>query len=61
MTAITQVQAPMFARKANIKTGQIPGNLAIWAAILAEMSEFTVMFIAAYLFPDQIARWATLK
>ncbi len=49
MTAITQAQAPILTRKANIKTGQVPGNLAIWAAILAEMSEFAVMFIVYFL------------
>lgn len=31
------------------KTGNIPGNFAIWAAILAEMSEFAIMFIVYFL------------
>ncbi len=30
-------------------SGKIPGNLAIWAAILSEMSEFAVMFIVYFL------------
>lgn len=29
--------------------GKIPGSLAIWAAILAEMSEFAIMFIVYFL------------
>lgn len=28
---------------------RIPGNLAIWAAILAEMSEFAIMFVVYFL------------
>ncbi len=28
---------------------KVPGNLAIWAAILAEMSEFAVMFVVYFL------------
>ena len=32
-----------------IKTQGIPGNWAIWAAILAEMSEFAIMFIVYFL------------
>lgn len=47
MTA--SVQAPVFALEKVSKTGQIPGNLAIWAAILAEMSEFAVMFVVYFL------------
>ena len=31
------------------KAKNIPGNLAIWAAILAEMSEFAIMFIVYFL------------
>ncbi len=31
------------------KTNNIPGSLAIWAAILAEMSEFAVMFVVYFL------------
>jgi len=31
------------------KTHKIPGNMAIWAAILAEMSEFAIMFIVYFL------------
>jgi len=31
------------------RAGSIPGNLAIWAAILAEMSEFGIMFIVYFL------------
>jgi cytochrome c oxidase subunit III len=44
MTASTY-QASFFASKPR----NIPGNLAIWAAILAEMSEFAVMFIVYFL------------
>ncbi len=31
------------------KNKKVPGNLAIWAAILAEMSEFAVMFLVYFL------------
>lgn len=31
------------------KDNRIPGNLAIWAAILAEMSEFAIMFVVYFL------------
>jgi len=31
------------------KTKNIPGSLAIWAAILAEMSEFAIMFVVYFL------------
>ncbi len=31
------------------KARNVPGNLAIWAAILSEMSEFAVMFIVYFL------------
>ena len=31
------------------RAGNIPGNFAIWAAILAEMSEFAIMFIVYFL------------
>lgn len=31
------------------KTREIPGNMAIWAAILSEMTEFAVMFIVYFL------------
>ncbi len=31
------------------KNKNVPGNLAIWAAILAEMSEFAVMFMVYFL------------
>ena len=31
------------------KTRKIPGSLAIWAAILSEMSEFAIMFIVYFL------------
>lgn len=31
------------------KTRDIPGSMAIWAAILAEMSEFAIMFIVYFL------------
>ena len=37
--------APYFG----IKTRRIPGSLAIWSAILAEMSEFAIMFIVYFL------------
>lgn len=43
MTAI--VQSPLFVTKIE----KIPGNLAIWVTILAEMSEFAVMFIVYFL------------
>ena len=33
----------------SIRTRKIPGNMAIWAAILAEMSEFAVMFVVYFL------------
>ena len=32
-----------------IKDKSIPGNLAIWSAILAEMSEFAIMFIVYFI------------
>lgn len=31
------------------RSGKIPGNMAIWAAILSEMSEFAIMFIVYFL------------
>ena len=31
------------------RTRKIPGSLAIWAAILAEMSEFAIMFVVYFL------------
>lgn len=37
--------APYFSTK----TRKIPGSLAIWSAILAEMSEFAIMFIVYFL------------
>ena len=37
--------APYFTTK----TRKIPGSLAIWAAILAEMSEFAIMFVVYFL------------
>lgn len=33
----------------NSKVKNVPGNFAIWAAILAEMSEFAVMFVVYFL------------
>jgi cytochrome c oxidase subunit 3 len=47
MTA--SAQALVFAQEKVSNTRQIPGNLAIWAAILAEMSEFAVMFVVYFL------------
>lgn len=47
MTAITHT--PAFDWKSDNRIGHIPGNLAIWAAILAEMSEFAIMFIVYFL------------
>jgi cytochrome c oxidase subunit 3 len=40
---------PVFAPKKKNRWGEIPGNIAIWAAILAEMSEFAVMFVVYFL------------
>jgi cytochrome c oxidase subunit 3 len=37
---------PLFLKSQSRK---IPGNMAIWAAILAEMSEFAIMFIVYFL------------
>jgi len=37
------------ARPFGAKPRKIPGSLAIWAAILAEMSEFAVMFMVYFL------------
>ena len=31
------------------KLGDVPGSWAIWAAILAEMSEFAIMFVVYFL------------
>ncbi len=31
------------------RSDRVPGNMAIWAAILAEMSEFAIMFIVYFL------------
>lgn len=39
--------APSFSRTTSSQI--IPGSLAIWAAILAEMSEFAVMFVVYFL------------
>ncbi len=47
MSAIAD--APEFARPARPLAPSVPGNLAIWAAILAEMSEFAVMFVVYFL------------
>ena len=44
MTEIVKI-APYFSSN----TRKIPGSLAIWAAILAEMSEFAIMFIVYFL------------
>jgi cytochrome c oxidase subunit 3 len=49
MTTQASTQALSFTHKHARKTRNIPGNLAIWAAILAEMSEFAVMFIVYFL------------
>lgn len=46
MSAISQ--APQFTPIGH-RGGAIPGNLAIWAAILAEMSEFAVMFVVYFI------------
>lgn len=40
---------PHQVRPFGAKPSKIPGSLAIWAAILAEMSEFAVMFIVYFL------------
>jgi len=45
--AITQDTQTSFSFTTKAKN--IPGNLAIWAAILAEMSEFAVMFVVYFL------------
>ncbi len=45
----TLTHTPAFAWTSDRKSGHIPGNLAIWAAILAEMSEFAIMFIVYFL------------
>ncbi len=37
------------ASDSNKKNRNIPGSLAIWAAILAEMSEFAIMFIVYFI------------
>ena len=42
-------QLTFFQEKKGIKAKPIPGSLAIWAAILAEMSEFAIMFIVYFL------------
>jgi cytochrome c oxidase subunit 3 len=49
MTALASTRTIAFTRKSTRNTGHIPGNLAIWAAILAEMSEFAVMFVVYFL------------
>lgn len=41
----TQIDDITFVRKDN----KVPGSFAIWAAILAEMSEFAVMFIVYFI------------
>lgn len=45
MNAVVQPKPFSFTTKAR----NIPGNLAIWAAILAEMSEFAIMFVVYFL------------
>ena len=48
MNAITQAEMRSeFSFKPEAK--RIPGSMAIWAAILAEMSEFAIMFIVYFL------------
>lgn len=49
MTAQASTQTLVFTQEKVSRTGHIPGNLAIWAAILAEMSEFAVMFLVYFL------------
>ncbi|MEE9352002.1 MAG: cytochrome c oxidase subunit 3 family protein [Thiotrichaceae bacterium] len=45
MNEVVTHQIPSFKEQAK----SIPGNWAIWAAILAEMSEFAIMFIVYFL------------
>lgn len=47
MSAIAD--APEFAPRARALAPNVPGSLAIWAAILAEMSEFAVMFVVYFI------------
>ena len=45
----TAASNPELTLSFSTKAKNIPGNLAIWAAILAEMSEFAVMFVVYFL------------
>ena len=45
----TIADAPAFSTEYRRRTATIPGSLAIWAAILAEMSEFAVMFVVYFI------------
>ena len=47
MSAIAE--APEFAPPPRPLAPSVPGSLAIWAAILAEMSEFAVMFVVYFI------------
>lgn len=51
MTAIAQSGSPQteFKFTRDRDATQIPGSLAIWFAILAEMSEFAIMFLVYFL------------
>ena len=49
MATLASTQSLTFTPESARKTRNIPGNLAIWAAILAEMSEFAVMFVVYFL------------
>ncbi len=49
MNAMTHATTPPETFSFTKKAHNIPGSLAIWAAILAEMSEFAVMFIVYFL------------
>ena len=49
MATLSSTPSLTFTGESARKTGNIPGNLAIWAAILAEMSEFAVMFVVYFM------------
>ena len=57
MSAIADT--PQFVQSSRHLAPSVPGSLAIWAAILAEMSEFAVMFVVYFIarvhYPEMFA------
>ncbi len=49
MTEAVLQPLSLSTRSPTTRSHKIPGNMAIWAAILAEMSEFAIMFIVYFL------------